>query len=322
MKLIFFLSFILNLKKCEHKYISTIKEILLSTSGIFTELKTIPFTNNYTIFELSNAKLFAPPISLLNIENVNNNSFKISNIIFTIILDIKISFKNYNLTYLTFPQSIYEIKYDNLDFLYEENYRIKLNENNNNFSLINTFNNITTLGSLTYFNDFTNNKTIIDHLKRYFDFALKEKIITTQNNINLFTIDAKRIFTLTVNKNYFINKKYNDSIYLSSYLLRKIYFENDKTVLAEDEENIKLKEIYFEFEINIKKNNKEETLYSNVIIGDNESQMSVLAKKGFTLSNFYKFTNEFNETQIFEEIRNNYSKLLDSKIIEYYINTD
>ncbi len=318
MKLIFFLSFLLILKKCEHKYISTIKEILLSTSGIFTELKKIPFTNNYTIFELSNAKLFAPPISLLNIENVNNNSFKISNIIFTIILDIKISFKNYNLTYLTFPQSIYEIKYDNLEFVYEEKYRIKLNENNNNFSLMNTFNNITTLGSLTYFNDFTKNKTIINHLKSHFDFALKQKIITTQNNINLFTIDAKRIFTLTLNKNYFINIKYNNSIYLSSYLLRKIDFENDKTILVEDEENIKLKEIYFEFEINIKKNNKEETLYSNVIIGDNESQISILSKKTFILSGFYKFTNEFNESQIFEIIRNNYSTLLDSKIEDYY----
>ena len=33
----------------------------------------------------------------------------------------------------------------------------------------------------------------------------------------------------------------------------------------------------------------------------------------------YKFTNDFNENQIFEEIRNDYSKLLDSKIIEYYM---
>ena len=299
--------------KDDNKYIRAIKYILSSIQGNLDNFNSIFFENSFQIIEFFNAKVINPPNSILNFSNNNNNIFKVSNVIFTIIVDLEISIKSYNLTKILYPNSLYEFKYDNLEFEFvQDKNKIQLIENNKNSSLINTSLN-TDYGVLRYFKDFTENKTINTTLRKIFDNVLTQQIINSQEKFNLLISNA--LYILTLSKNYYkINYKYNESININHYIVKNFYIDQKEIEL--NDSIIIFKEITFDFEIEIINNNSKQTINVKIKSCNDYNNISFLTKNEFHLSNFLNFKSKYNE-DFFQVIIKDYSKQLNSIIEEY-----
>ena len=298
----------------DNKYIRAIKDILSSIQGNLDNFNSIFFENSFQIIEFLNAKVINPPNSILNFSNNNNNIFKVSNVIFTIIVDLEISIKSYNLTKILYPNSLYEFKYDNLEFEFvQDKNKIQLIENNKNSSLINTSLN-TDYGVLRYFKDFTENKTINTTLRKIFDNVLTQQIINSQEKFNLLISNA--LYILTLSKNYYkINYKYNESININHYIVKNFYIDQKEIEL--NDSIIIFKEITFDFEIEIiNNNNSKQTINVKIKSYNHYNNISFLTKNEFHLSNFLNFKSKYNE-DFFQVIIKDYSKQLNSIIEEY-----
>ena len=300
----------------ENEYLRAIKFILSSIQGKLENFNSISFENHYQIIEFFNAKVISPPTSIIKFSN-NDKKFNVSNVIFTIVVDLQISIKSYNLTKILYPNSLYEFKYDNLEFKFvQDKNKIELIKDNKNSSLINTSLN-TDYGVLRYFKDFTENKTINKTLIEIFDNILTQKIINSQENFNLLISNALYILALSYKKENAINIKYNDSIIINHYIVNNVYFDKKETEI--NESIIVFTEITFDFEIEIYliNNNIKKTI--NVIIKSyNEGDKNIyFSKNQFHFSNLLKFESKKYKEDFFQKIIEYYSKQLNSIIKQY-----
>jgi len=299
----------------DNKLIRAIKFIFSSIQGNLINFKSISFENHYQIIKFYNAKVISPPISIIQFKNNDNeNIVNVSNVIFTIIVDLEISIKSYNLSKILYPNSIYEFKYDNLKFKYfDDNNKTQLIENNNNYSLINNSLN-TDYGVLKYFKDFTKNETIYQTLIKTFHDLLTQEIIHSQKNFNLLFSNALYILQFSYKKVYKMNYQYNDSVKINYYSVNNIYI--DKKEIKFQESIIIFKEITLDLKINLINDFFEETI--NIIIKsfNDYSNLSYFSNNEFHISNLLKFESKYNE-DFFLIIIQNYSKQLNS-IIEQY----
>ena len=296
----------------ENEYLRAIKFILSSIQGKLENFNSISFENHYQIIEFFNAKVISPPNSIIKFSN-NDKKFNVSNVIFTIVVDLQISIKSYNLTKILYPNSLYEFKYDNLEFKFvQDKNKIELIKDNKNSSLINTSLN-TDYGVLRYFKDFTENKTINTTLRKIFDNVLTQQIINSQEKFNLLISNA--LYILTLSKNYYkLNYKYNESININHYIVKNFYI--DQKEIEFNDSIIIFKEITFDFEIEIINNNSKQTINVKIKSCNDYNNISFLTKNEFHLSNFLNFKSKYNE-DFFQVIIKDYSKQLNSIIEEY-----